>query len=189
MIEPLSVGIWANPKAGTGIGSRVPSPAPARSASSPPWWRVPPVRGGIVDVNAERLRAAGEFGFEAVIDGAAALDLAALEPDILLECTGAEAVIGNGIRALRAAGRAVLVGMGSRPDLTLPLSHIQNRELTVTGTFRYANTYPAAIALAASGRLRLDDLVGARVPLEESERALQMGRTNPAVLKTIVAVS
>ena len=34
--------------------------------------------------------------------------------------------------------------------MTLPVSRIQERELTVTGTFRYAHTWPAAIALAAS---------------------------------------
>ncbi len=46
-----------------------------------------------------------------------------------------------------------------------------------------------AIALAASGRVPLDKLVGARLSLEDAEKALHMGRTNPAVLKTIVAVS
>jgi L-iditol 2-dehydrogenase len=191
MIEPLSVGIWANRKAGTRVGSRVlvtgAGPigvlaAQVARASGAGWV-------GIVDVNPERLAGAGAFGFDDVLDGRAAPDLAAYGPDVLLECTGVEAVVGEGIRALRPAGRAVLVGLGPRPELTLPVSLIQNRELTVTGTFRYANTYPDAIALAAAGRVRLDELVGARLPLADSERALQMGRTDPSVLKTVVTVA
>jgi L-iditol 2-dehydrogenase len=79
--------------------------------------------------------------------------------------------------------------MGANPEAPLPIAAIQNRELTVTGTFRYANTYPEAIALAASGRIPLDKLVGARLPLEDAEKALRMGHTDPSVLKTIVTVS
>jgi L-iditol 2-dehydrogenase len=187
LMEPLSVGIWANRKAGTAVGSRVlvTGAGPigvlaAQVARAAGAWVA------IVDINADRLRAAGGFGFDAVLDGRDRPDLRALDPDVLIECTGVEAVVGDGIRALRPAGRAVLVGLGPRADLTLPVSTIQQRELLVTGTFRYANTYPGAIALAASGRVRLDDLVGARLPLAESERALQMGHTDPAVLKTIV---
>src|SRR4249919_4056736 len=33
----------------------------------------------------------------------------------------------------------------------IPLSVVQEKELTLTGTFRYANTWPRAIALVASG--------------------------------------
>jgi L-iditol 2-dehydrogenase len=107
---------------------------------------------------------------------------------VLLECTGAGPAVRGGIRALRPRGTAVLVGMGAEEESTLPVARIQARELRVTGTFRYAHTYPAAIALAASGRVRLAELVGARVPLAETERALRMGETDPAVLKTIVTL-
>jgi L-iditol 2-dehydrogenase len=78
--------------------------------------------------------------------------------------------------------------MGPAEEQTVPVQAIQNLELTVTGTFRYAHTYPDAIAMVAAGRIDLDALVGARLPLAESERALAMGRTDPAVLKTVVRV-
>ena len=42
--------------------------------------------------------------------------------------------------------------MGPEEEGVVPLSLIQSRELWLTGTFRYANTYPTAIALAADGR-------------------------------------
>ena len=46
--------------------------------------------------------------------------------------------------------------------MTLPVEHIQNLEITVTGIFRYTDTWPAAIHLVASGQVDLDSLVTGR---------------------------
>ncbi len=191
LCEPLSVGLWANRKAGTGIGSRVlvtgAGPigvlcAETARAAGASWV-------GLSDVHPDRLKAAEAFAVDDVLDARHGVDYAAYRPDVLLECTGAAPVLDAGIRALRPLGRAILVGMGAKATQELPVQVIQRRELIVTGTFRYAHTYPDAIALAASGRIDLDALVGARLPLQESERALRMGHTDPAVLKTVVAVT
>ena len=191
LLEPLSVGVWANRKAGTTIGSRVlvtgAGPIGILAAL------VAKAAGAghvmIVDVNADRLRQSAELGIDEAIDGRDRPDLAAREPDVLLECTGVAPVVRSGILALAPAGRAVLVGMGAEAEQPLPVAAIQARELTVTGTFRYANTYPEAIALAASGRIPLDEIVGARLPLDRAEDALRMGHTDPSVLKTIVTLA
>jgi len=191
LIEPLSVGIWANRKAGTAPGDRVlvtgAGPigvlcalvAVASGASDV----------AITDINADRLRQALDLGIPRSIVGGDDAGLAGFAPTVLIDATGVEPVVAAGILALAPAGRAVLVGMGARPLQSLPVARIQARELTVTGTFRYANTYPAAIALAASGRLPLERIVGARVPIADAEAALRMGHTHPEVLKTIVVVS
>ncbi|WP_344124999.1 zinc-binding dehydrogenase [Luedemannella flava] len=86
----------------------------------------------IVDVNDDRLRLATELGIDQAIDARTRPDLAAVEPDLLLECTGAEAVVRSAIAALRPAGTAMLVGMGAHADAPLPVAAIQARELTVT---------------------------------------------------------
>ena len=191
LCEPLSVGLWANRKAGTTVGSRVlvtgAGPIGVLCAETARAFGASWV--GLADVQPDRLKAAEAFAVDEVIDARQGVDYAAYRADVLLECTGAEPVVDAGIRALRPRGRAVLVGMGASATQTLPVQAIQMRELIVTGTFRYAHTYPDAIALAASGRIDLDALVGARLPLAESERALKMGRTDPSVLKTVVTVS
>ena len=190
LIEPLSVGLWANRRAGTSIGSRVlvtgAGPigvlcALTARAAGAAWI-------GLADVHPARLEAARKFDVDEVIDARSGVDYAEFKPDVLLECTGAPPVVTAGIKALQPLGRAVLVGMSPSPEQSLPVSVIQNRELTVTGTFRYAHTYPDAIALVAAGRIDLDALVGARLPLAESETALKMGHTDPSVLKTVVLV-
>lgn len=191
LIEPLSVGIWANRKAGTTAGSRVlvtgAGPIGVLAA------QVARASGagyvGLVEISKERIAAAGAIDVaDEVIDAGTEPDLAALEPDILIECTGVAPAVSSGIRALAPAGTAVLVGMSPNADMLLPTSHIQAHELVVTGIFRYANTYPAAIALAASGRVRLDEMAGAHFPLDETTNALAMGHTHPEVLKTIIVV-
>jgi L-iditol 2-dehydrogenase len=189
LIEPLSVGIWACRKAGVTTGSRVlvTGAGPIGVLAGLVARASGAAHVAVTDLNAARLAQALDLGIDQAVP--AGTDLADVGADVLLECTGVEAVAGAGITALRPAGTAVLVGMGANAQMTLPVQAIQNRELTVTGTFRYANTYPAAIALAASGRIDLDSLVGARVPLERTEDALRMGRTDPAVLKTVVEVS
>jgi L-iditol 2-dehydrogenase len=194
LIEPLSVGVWANRKAGTTVGSRVlvTGAGPIGVLAAQVAHAAGAAHVAIVDVNADRLALADRLGVDETIDGRAgdlAADLATAEPDILIECTGVAPVMSAGIHALRPAGTAVLVGMGAQSDLPLPVARIQAGEITVTGTFRYANTYPAAIGLAADGRVRLDEIVGARLPLAQAEAALRMGHTDPSVLKTIVTIS
>ncbi len=83
--------------------------------------------------------------------------------------------------------RVVLVGSGAE-TMELPTQLIQNRELVLTGVFRYANTWPTAIALVESGRVDLDAMVTARFPLEKAAEALDSDRT-PGSVKSVVTVS
>jgi L-iditol 2-dehydrogenase len=106
--------------------------------------------------------------------------------DALIECSGNERALGDGIRCIRPAGTAVVVGMGPGEESRIPLSLIQNKELWLTGTFRYANTYPTAIELAATGKVDLDAIVTSYFGLEDTEEALQASRKDPANVKPMV---
>jgi L-iditol 2-dehydrogenase len=90
----------------------------------------------------------------------------------------------SGIKAVRPAGRAVLVGLGSS-EMTLPIEHIQNLEITVTGIFRYTDTWPAAIHMVSSGAVDLDSLVTGRFGLERAAEALESD-VDPNSLKSVV---
>jgi len=192
LLEPLSVGIWACRKGGVGLGSRVlvTGAGPIGNLSMQAARAAGATTVAVADVNLERLDRAAQLGATRTID----LNERQLTPedgpfDLLLECTGAESLTGQAILALRPAGTAILVGMGPGLEARIPVAALQAREITLVGTFRYANTYPAAIALAASGRADLDRLVDARFPLEEVDRALSANRENPTLLKVIVDVA
>jgi L-iditol 2-dehydrogenase len=127
-------------------------------------------------VNPHRLELARSMG--------ATAELA--EADALIECSGHPQALRDGIAELRPAGTAVLVGMGGEDDVQVPLSLIQSREIWLTGTFRYANTYPAAIALAASGAVDLEAIVTGHFTLDEVDVALRASREDPRSVKPIV---
>ena len=95
--------------------------------------------------------------------------------DRVFECTGIPSCVQLGIYASAAGGKLVLVGMGT-PIQTLPLGAAALREVDIIGVFRYANCYPAAIALFASGKLDgvAEGLVTHRVKLENGEKAFRL---------------
>ena len=76
--------------------------------------------------------------------------------------------------------------MSPTEEVSIPMSVIQNREIWLTGTFRYANTYPAAIELAASGRVDLEGIITGYYGLEQAEAALQAGMRDPGSIKAMV---
>jgi L-iditol 2-dehydrogenase len=63
---------------------------------------------------------------------------------------------------------------------------VQEGELEVTGTFRYAGTWPTAIALVAAGRVDLDRLVTGTYGLDQAADALTAGRFDPELVKVVV---
>jgi L-iditol 2-dehydrogenase len=188
LLEPLSVGIWACRNGGVTAGSRVlvTGAGPIGLVATQTALAFGATEVTVSDVNHTRLALAKEVGATAVVDPRER-DITRLDrpPQILLECSGHPAATNAAIRALDRAGRAVLVGMGG-DEIPLPLSVVQERELEVTGTFRYANTWPTAIALVASGRVDVDRLVTGSYPLERAEAALTAARSDPASVKVVV---
>jgi L-iditol 2-dehydrogenase len=188
LLEPLSVGIWACMKARVTAGSRVliTGAGPIGLVSLQAALAFGATEVVVSDVNPVRLAVAKELGATTVIDAreTSVTDLHR-RPEVLLECSGHPPAIGEAIRALDSAGRAVLVGMGG-DEILLPLSVVQERELEVTGTFRYAGTWPRAIALIASGRIDLDRLVTGTYRLDQAEEALTAGRRDQQSVKVVI---
>ena len=187
LLEPLSVGIWANRKAGVQVGTSVliAGAGPIGLVTTKVAHAVGATRIVVTDVNPIRLSAALKSG--ATVIAVAGSDDVAGEFDGFIDCSGSSAAIAAGVRLVRPGGSVVLVGMGA-DELRLPLGVVQQRELVVTGTFRYANTWPTAIALVASGRVSLDDLVTGEFDLADVAQALTAGR-DPQSVKAVVQPS
>lgn len=140
----------------------------------------------VSDPDATRRERAMSFGATATVDPAVE-ETSGLRADAFIDASGAAVAVAQGIRAVRPAGRIVLVGSGAE-TMELPTQLIQNRELVLTGVFRYANTWPTALALVESGRVDLDAMVTARFPLEKAAEALDSDKM-PGSVKTVVTVS
>lgn len=189
LIEPLSVGLWACRKARLRGGDHVlvTGAGPIGLLAMQAALALGATEVTITDVNDRRLELARKTGATRTIRvDQQPLAGAGVEADALIECSGQPDAVLDGIRSLRPAGTAVLVGMGPKEEGTIPLSFLQNREITLTGTFRYTNTYPDAIALVAAGRVDLDAIVTGHYGLADAEQALQAGRRDPGSVKAVV---
>ena len=189
LIEPLSVGVWACRKANVQSGDHVlvTGAGPIGILAMQVALASGATAATITDINPRRLEVARRLGATTVLNaGETSLADAGVEADVLIECTGNQHALRDGIRSLRAAGRAVIVGMSPTEEVSIPMSVIQNREIWLTGTFRYANTYPAAIELAASGRVDLEGIITGYYGLEQAEAALQAGMRDPGSIKAMV---
>ncbi|GGK60811.1 NAD(P)-dependent alcohol dehydrogenase [Ornithinimicrobium pekingense] len=191
MVEPLSVALWACRKAGVSAGDRVlvTGAGPVGLLCAQVARVAGAVEVVVTDVNPHRLAVAAAHGATDTVD-AREVTLAdhydgRPAPQVLLECSGHAGSTLAGLRSLAPAGRAVLVGMGG-DTLDLPLSLVQERELLVTGVFRYANTWPPAIALVAAGQVRLDDLVTGHFDLDQTAAALTAAADDPRAIKSMI---
>src|ERR1700751_5761367 len=96
--------------------------------------------------------------------------------DVLLEMSGNPAAIQQGFRALRAGGRASLLGI---PTESVPLDLVNDvifKGATVQGIYgrRMYGTWVQMTELLKAGRLNLEPLFGERTSLEKFERAFAM---------------
>ncbi len=187
LLEPLSVAVWACRKARVAPGDRVlitgAGPIGLVAAQTARAYGAREVL--VTDVLPHRLDLARATGATAVDVSRTPLSAADYTPTVLLECSGVPAVSSEAIRTVGRAGRVVLIGMGGA-EVPLPVSRVQNYELEVTGTFRYAHTWPAATALVESGTVRLDSLVSHGYGLAEAESALTVATHDATAVKAVI---
>jgi len=187
LLEPLSVAITTMRKARIVPGSRVliagAGPIGIICAQAAKAFGATEII--ISDLVAERRERALGYGATQTLDPTQVdIATAGLAVDAFVDASGAPRAVFDGIKAVRPAGYAVLVGLGNS-EMTLPVEHIQNLEISVTGIFRYTDTWPVGIQLVASGQVDLDSLVTGRFDLEQADEALESDK-DPASLKSVV---
>ena len=140
-----------------------------------------------VDVQPAKEALARTFGATAFVDGHRA-DLAAEVirltgggAEVVFEAVGLPVLIEAAIASTRRGGRTVLVGVapgGSRAAFDPQALVQQERSIAgcLYGSCRPAQEIPRLLALAAAGRLRLGELVGARAELGEIAAAVAQSR-------------
>jgi len=132
------------------------------------------------ETNAQRRAMAERMGADVVVNPAAEDavkrilgETGGTGVDVLLEMSGNSRAIQQGFQALRAGGRASLLGI---PTENVPLDLVNDvifKGATVQGIYgrRMYDTWVRMIALLKAGRLNLDPLFGEREPLDQFENA------------------
>ncbi|MFJ8816285.1 alcohol dehydrogenase catalytic domain-containing protein [Amycolatopsis thermoflava] len=187
LIEPLAVAVWAVRRADVRFGHRV-----LVTGAGPIGILVAQVARAagatevvVTDVNDDRLATAAALGATTTVN-TAATELGLSGMDRLVECSGHPAALWQGIRALGPGARATVVGQAPPAVDGLPLAHLQRWEIDLGTAFRYAHAFPAAIALAASGRVDLAAILTGRFSLDETADAIRAPGLDPRHLKVVV---
>ena len=136
----------------------------------------------------ERLAAARRNGAAAVVKTsdstlkeAVLQETAGLGADVALECSGHADSVRGCLESLRPMGRYTQVGICGR-DITFPMDQVFYKQLTVAGSICYtADTWQRMMGIFAQGRVRLHDLVTARLPITEWRRAFDLCRDRQAL--------
>ena len=92
--------------------------------------------------------------------------------DVLFEASGSPAVYKGMFDLVRPGGCVVLIGIPIDP-VPFDVAGAQAREARVETVFRYANIYPRAIALIASGKVDLKPLISGTYAFDDAIQAFQ----------------
>jgi len=99
------------------------------------------------------------------------------QPNVTVECTGAEAATRVAVMATTQGGVVSLVGLG--PDvINIPMVQVCIRELVIQGIYVYSNSYQLCIDLVSQGKIILKPLVTHRFKLEQAKEAFETARTS-----------
>jgi L-iditol 2-dehydrogenase len=188
--EPLSVGVHACRRAGVGIGAKVliTGAGPIGLVSMLAAKAMGADSIIMTDISQSRLDFAKQIGATYVlladndsqVTAKRVVETLGYQPNISIECSGAESSIQTTFYATVSGGVVVLVGLG-RPLASLPIVNAAVREIDIRGVFRYANCYPAALSLIASGRIDVKPLITHRYTINESVQAFEMAESGQAI--------
>lgn len=196
LCEPLSVGIHAcrRGEVGTGDTVLITGAGPigllameaARAAGATDVL--------ITDVVAEKLAVAEERGADRTIDVTETNLSDAIEAytdgvgvDVVLEASGAVPSIQSTLEAVRRGGTVVFIGLPGESEIPLDVIEIIDNELDVHGSFRYRNTYEAAVKLLSDDIVDVEGIIDFEMGLESVEEAFRRSM-EPDVVKGMITI-
>jgi len=150
-----------------------------------------------VDRSAARLDLAPRFGATDVIDASASDPVEEIRAmtegrgaDVTFEAIGRTDVMTQALEAARRGGRVVLVGLGAEKEhLRLGAGSFTRSDKLLMGAYYGgcdpARDMPRLLDLYRAGRLKLDEMVGRRRPIEEINEAFADLETG-GILRTLI---
>ncbi len=146
------------------------------------------------DINEYRLKKAKEMGADLVLH--ASDDIAGeikrindgYLPDMVVTCTGAPQAVNQAIN-LVGRGGTILFFAPTEPglDIPFPLFELWNKGVTMVSTYAAApRDIEEAIELLSSGRVRVEDMITHRLPLDEVQKGFDLVAGAKDSIKVII---
>ena len=192
LAEPFSVGLHAVSRAGPLLGKRV-----LVSGCGPI---------GVLAIAAARVHGAAEIVATDVVDeplavaramGAHAAINAAQDKgwvqrysadkgtfDVMLECSGNERALRDGLEVMRPRGVVVQLGLGG--DVSIPQNMVVAKELSICGSFRFHAEFALAVRLINEGRVDLAPVVSHSFPMADAREAFELASDRKRAMKVLI---
>ncbi len=195
LAEPFSVGLHAVQRAGPLLGKRV-----LISGCGPI---------GVLAIAAANLHGAAEIVATDVLDeplviaramGAAQTINAAADRewvkrnaidkgsfDVMLECSGNERALRDGLDVMRPRGVVVQLGLGG--DVSIPQNVVVAKELSICGSFRFHAEFALAVKLINEARLNFAPVISRTFPMQEATAAFELAGDRKHAMKVLIDFS
>ncbi|MFT4220908.1 MAG: alcohol dehydrogenase catalytic domain-containing protein [Microbacterium sp.] len=122
-----------------------------------------------------------------VLDARDADAIAALHADVVVESSGTAPGLSAAVSAAGRGGTVVLLGLQRAGDVPAPLATAITRELTITGSFRFADEFDEVIAALADGSLDVSGIVTHEFAAADALKAFEVAADASQSSKVLLA--
>jgi L-idonate 5-dehydrogenase len=192
LAEPFSVGLHAVSRAGSLLGKRVlvsgcgPIGALAVAAALV-HGAAEVVATDVVDEPLAVARALGAHGTINVATDRGWVQRYAADKgsfDVMLECSGNERALRDGLEVMRPRGVVVQLGLGG--DVSLPQNMVVAKELSICGSFRFHAEFALAVRLINERRVDLSPVVTRTFPMTQAREAFELAGNRKRAMKVLI---
>jgi 2-desacetyl-2-hydroxyethyl bacteriochlorophyllide A dehydrogenase len=109
--------------------------------------------------------------------------------DFVFECCGQQEAIDQAIEMLEPGGKLVLIGSPRTERISLDISKIRRKEITITNIRRQNECVQPVIDLVISGKIHADFMITHRFPFEQTKEAFDLvAGYKDGVIKAMISV-
>lgn len=143
----------------------------------------------VVDQNTDRLDFTRDDGATETFSDAAELPKDRF--DVVIEATGVPALVPFALNTVRHGGNVLLFGVAPQGNtVEIDPFTIFRKGLSIHGSYTSLRNSHQALQLLASNRIRVDDLITHRLPLDQFEKAISLiERGDESVMKVMMTPS
>ncbi|KJL49225.1 L-idonate 5-dehydrogenase (NAD(P)(+)) [Microbacterium hydrocarbonoxydans] len=139
----------------------------------------------VTDLHEKPRRIAEARGIRS-LDARDADAISALHADVVVESSGTEPGLSAAVSAAARGGTVVLLGLQRAGDVAVPMSTAITRELTLTGSFRFAAEFDDVIAALADGSLDVSGIVSEVRPAADALAAFALAADPASSCKVLL---
>lgn len=104
--------------------------------------------------------------------------------DVMLECSGNERALRDGLEVMRPRGVVVQLGLGG--DVSIPQNMVVAKELSICGSFRFHAEFALAVKLINEGRVDLSPVVSHTFPMLQARQAFELASDRQKAMKVLI---